>query len=140
MGAPQWDVTVGVRLRLRAASPKAAEERVTRWVRNLADNSSVDLIDATSMVVTAATNQEKEDTTMWDDADFASDDPLVRFNAHQAARGRSPMPDPDLERGSGSREQGTDICGCSWRLAPADHPYPACPHDIRGPSGASGAA
>lgn len=31
----------------------------------------------------------------WDDADFDSPDPLVRYNAHQAAKGRSQMPDPD---------------------------------------------
>lgn len=35
---------------------------------------------------------------MWDDADFMSDDPLVRFNAHQAVKGRTQMPDPDLVR------------------------------------------
>ena len=32
----------------------------------------------------------------WDDDDFMSADPLVRFNAHQAAKGRSPMGDPDV--------------------------------------------
>lgn len=32
---------------------------------------------------------------MWDDEDFMSDDPLVRYNAHQAAKGRRQMPDPD---------------------------------------------
>lgn len=36
---------------------------------------------------------------MWDDNDFYSDDPLVRFNAHQAAKGRDyRMPDPDVVR------------------------------------------
>lgn len=35
---------------------------------------------------------------MWDDADFYSSDPLVRYNAHQAAKGRSQMPDPDEVR------------------------------------------
>lgn len=34
----------------------------------------------------------------WDDEDFYSDDPLVRYNAHQAAKGRPQMPDPDLLR------------------------------------------
>lgn len=35
---------------------------------------------------------------MFDDDDFDSPDPLVRHNAHMAAKGRSPLPDPDEVR------------------------------------------
>jgi hypothetical protein len=42
---------------------------------------------------------------MWDDMDFWSDDPLVRFNAHQAAKGRPGLPDPDVVR-KAQRESG----------------------------------
>lgn len=31
----------------------------------------------------------------WDDLDFYSNDPLVRYNARQAAKGRSQIPDPN---------------------------------------------
>lgn len=41
----------------------------------------------------------------WDDADFMSGDPLVRFNAHQAAKGRTQIGDPDLAR-KRARENG----------------------------------
>jgi hypothetical protein len=34
----------------------------------------------------------------WDDNDFYSDDPLTRFNAHQAAKGNPQLPDPDRVR------------------------------------------
>lgn len=35
---------------------------------------------------------------MFDERDFYSDDPLTRHNAHQAAKGRAPLPDPDVVR------------------------------------------
>ena len=34
----------------------------------------------------------------WDDNDFWSADPFVRFNAHQAAKGRPGLPDVDAVR------------------------------------------
>ena len=34
----------------------------------------------------------------WNDSDFWSDDPWVRFNAHQAAKGRPLLPDADAVR------------------------------------------
>lgn len=34
----------------------------------------------------------------WDDQDFWSADPWTRFNAHQAAKGRPLLPDPDEVR------------------------------------------
>ena len=33
---------------------------------------------------------------MWDEADFQSLDPFVRYSAHQAAKGRATLPDPDV--------------------------------------------
>ena len=35
---------------------------------------------------------------MWDEADFLSDDPFVRYQAHQEAKGRPTFPDPDRVR------------------------------------------
>ena len=34
----------------------------------------------------------------WNDEDFNSPDPFVRFNAHQAAKGRAGLPDVDAVR------------------------------------------
>lgn len=41
----------------------------------------------------------------WDDADFFSNDPLVRYNAHQAAKGKPQLPDPDEVR-KAKKEEG----------------------------------
>lgn len=35
---------------------------------------------------------------MWDDTDFGSADPFVRYNAHQAAKGRPQLRDVDAVR------------------------------------------
>lgn len=58
----------------------------------------------------------------WDDDAFLSDDPLVRYSAHQAAKGRRPMGDPDRER-KRLRENGGEWPSelrhaelCSWRF------------------------
>ena len=34
----------------------------------------------------------------WDESDFLSDDPFVRYSAHQRAKGRVTMGDPDALR------------------------------------------
>jgi hypothetical protein len=44
--------------------------------------------------------------------DFDSPDPLVRFNAHAAAKGRTPMPDPDLVR-KAEKERAHAPSGCT---------------------------
>lgn len=51
----------------------------------------------TSSVATYAYPDWKEEPMSWDD-DFNSPDPFVRHNAHQAAKGRAPLPDPDVIR------------------------------------------
>lgn len=52
---------------------------------------------------------------MWDDADFDSPDPLVRFNAHAAAKGRTQLPDPDTVR-KAQKERGVHPnCTCGGR-------------------------
>lgn len=62
----------------------------------------------TSSVATFAYPDWKE-TPVWNDDDFNSPDPLVRHNAHQAAKGRAPMPDPDVIR-KAQKENGPTAC------------------------------
>jgi hypothetical protein len=63
----------------------------------------------TSSVATFAYPEWKDTSMGWNDDDFNSPDPFVRHNAHQAAKGRAPLPDPDVTR-KAQKENGLTAC------------------------------